>query len=114
MSKKRTIFCINESWELFVSRKLTNIARLVERGEQLEFLPMEAPVSYTMKKLICFALSGVLVLGLAGCSKGSRKARHLQRGERDYVAGQYEKAEIEYLNALRLDPKSVMAVQRLG
>jgi tetratricopeptide (TPR) repeat protein len=49
-----------------------------------------------------------------GCSKASRSARHLSTADRYYEAGDYDGAEIEYLNALRLDGKSVVALSRLG
>ena len=43
---------------------------------------------------------------LAGCSVEARKALHLQRGEDYFKAGDYEKAKIEYMNLLQVDPQS--------
>ena len=54
-----------------------------------------------------------LVLG-PGCSKESRKARYLKNGYKYYSARQYDKAEVEYLNAIRLDSQNGVLIQRLG
>ena len=57
----------------------------------------------------------VLVLLLAaGCSSESRKARHLQRADRYFKAGEMDKAEIEYIHVLRLDEANKAAVRQLG
>ena len=40
----------------------------------------------------------------AGCSRESRKSRHLDRAQAQFKAGDYDRAEIECLNTLRLDP----------
>jgi len=57
---------------------------------------------------------GILGLACAGCSPLARKARALSRADRYFDAGQYDAAEIEYLNALRIDPKNPQAIGRLG
>jgi tetratricopeptide (TPR) repeat protein len=59
---------------------------------------------------------GVLLLAMILCSCGAqaRKARSSERAERYFNAGEYDKAKIEYLNLLRLDPKNALAFQRLG
>lgn len=59
------------------------------------------------------ALVLMIVLG-AGCSREARKARYLERAERNYQSSQYDKAEIEYLNVLRLDPRNEAAYRRIG
>jgi tetratricopeptide (TPR) repeat protein len=51
---------------------------------------------------------------LAGCSREARKARLLQSAERDFKSGEYDKAKIEYMSLLRLDPRNALAVQQLG
>lgn len=56
----------------------------------------------------------VLLIALAGCTKQARKARHEARGDKFYDAGQFAQAEIEYLNAAKLDPDDMHAVGRLG
>ena len=60
---------------------------------------------------VLFALALALVIG---CSSESRKARHLERGERYFQAEEFERAELEYLNALRLDPANTRATRHLG
>ena len=55
-----------------------------------------------------------LFLLLAGCSAESRKSAHLARGSGFVAAGDYEKAEIEYRNALQLDRLNAEAIARLG
>src|ERR1700731_1998894 len=51
---------------------------------------------------------------LTGCSLEARKARHLTRAENDFNAGDYEKAKIEYVQLLLVDPRNELAFQRLG
>ena len=56
-----------------------------------------------------------LVAGIcAGCSQSSKISRHLSRADKYYQAEQYTKAQIEYLNALRLDPTNAVAIRQLG
>jgi tetratricopeptide (TPR) repeat protein len=58
----------------------------------------------------------VLALGAAsGCSGGqARKAAHMQKG-RNYLAAQnYQKARIEFQNALQIDPKDATARYEVG
>ena len=38
----------------------------------------------------------------------------LERAQRDFEAGQYDNARIEYLNVLRADPQNATAIQQLG
>jgi tetratricopeptide (TPR) repeat protein len=56
----------------------------------------------------------LLLLLAAGCSTESRKARHLERANRYFQAGEIDKAEIEYANVLRLDAANAAAVRQLG
>ena len=56
----------------------------------------------------------LLALLLLGCSAESRRARHLERAERYFQAGQIDKAEIEYANVLRLDSANKTAALRLA
>ncbi len=48
-------------------------------------------------------VAGILTIAFAGCSVQARKARAIERANRYFAAGQYDAAEIDYLNALRLD-----------
>src|SRR5258706_7591556 len=50
----------------------------------------------------------------AGCTAKIKKARHQQRAEKYFAAGQYQKAEIEYLNVMRLEPTNTVAISRLA
>lgn len=65
-------------------------------------------------------LAAVLVVLLsagfltAGCSKEARRDRHLRRANDFLQTQQFEKATIEYLNALRLDPENLAAIRQLG
>jgi tetratricopeptide (TPR) repeat protein len=60
----------------------------------------------------------VLVLVCAGlgtgCTAKIKKARHQQRAEKYFAAGQYQKAEIEYLNVMRFEPANPEAISRLA
>ncbi len=49
-----------------------------------------------------------------GCSAKAKKAYHLQKANRYFDAGQYDQAEIEYINVLRSDHENAQAITRLG
>jgi tetratricopeptide (TPR) repeat protein len=55
-----------------------------------------------------------LALAGAGCSRESKKARHLERADRYFEAKQFDKAAIEYLNLARLESTNVHAISRLA
>lgn len=55
-----------------------------------------------------------LLLSSGGCSKAKRAVRHFERAEAYLKAGERDKAEIEYLNTLRLEPLNARAIERLG
>lgn len=63
-----------------------------------------------------FSLVGLafLFVGPTGCSKEAKRARHMERAEKFLTAGQYDRAEIEYLNVIQADPKAADAASRLG
>ena len=65
----------------------------------------------TVLKTAPFLLAAVL---LYGCFAGPKKSRILERADRYFKAGEYDKARIEYLNLLRLDNQNVTAFQQLG
>ncbi|HEX3797835.1 MAG TPA: tetratricopeptide repeat protein [Verrucomicrobiae bacterium] len=69
-----------------------------------------------MKKLSRFIVPCLLlfVLAAAGCSKRSREAKFLQRADKYFAAGDYDSAELEYINALRINHQSARAYGRLG
>src|SRR6185295_3295871 len=56
----------------------------------------------------------LIVVSGIGCSREAKKNRYLERANRYFQAEQYEKAEIEYLNVLRLNPQNPVAVTGLG
>ena len=61
---------------------------------------------------IIFTLFFVTVI-FSGCSPTAKKARILERADRYFKAGEYDKAKIEYLNLLRLE-QNITAFQQLG
>jgi tetratricopeptide (TPR) repeat protein len=67
-----------------------------------------------LRLLAVLFVSALISVSGDGCSKASRAARHIEKGNRYYEADQLESAEIEYLNALRLDARSRLAIRRLG
>jgi predicted Zn-dependent protease len=60
------------------------------------------------------AASGLLALAGSGCSRSGKAARLLEQAERDFAAGQYDKAEIEYKNVLQADGGNAVAIAHLG
>src|SRR4030095_1927405 len=63
-----------------------------------------------------FTVVAVCIVGFlgAGCSKQSKVAGYLKRGGEYVAKGEYLKGEIEYLNAMRLDPANLTAIRGLG
>jgi tetratricopeptide (TPR) repeat protein len=59
-------------------------------------------------------LMAILLLGATGCSKQAKAKRHLDRADKYFAADDYEKAEIEYINVLRLQSTNRAALRRLG
>ena len=58
---------------------------------------------------------GLVVLVASGCGGAeSRKATHLEKGQTFLVAGNFEKARIEFQNALQLAPKDAQARFQMG
>jgi tetratricopeptide (TPR) repeat protein len=51
---------------------------------------------------------------LASCSPEAKKSRLLQRAGHYFESGEADKARIEYLNLLQLDPQNKTAFERLG
>jgi tetratricopeptide (TPR) repeat protein len=71
-----------------------------------------------MKKINGFILvllaAALLATVNTGCSAKAKKAYYLHKANRYFEAGQYDQAEIEYLNALRNDHENALAIGRLG
>ena len=59
-------------------------------------------------------LVSVLSFGTAGCSRDAKVSRYLKRADQYFKDGEYEKAKIEYLNVLKLDGKSAVAIRQMG
>src|SRR5438552_8551277 len=58
--------------------------------------------------------AGIIALFLAGCTAASRKARHIERPDQSFKAGEYDKAKIEYLNVIKIDQGDANAYARIG
>lgn len=56
----------------------------------------------------------LLVASCAGCSSRAKVSFHLKRADRLFDSGQYQSAEIEYENVLRIDSQNARAWSRLG
>src|ERR1041385_328122 len=63
--------------------------------------------------VILFAASLLLFSG-TGCTARAKRARHLARADKYFASGDYSRAEVEYLNVLRLDPQNARIIGRLG
>src|SRR5438132_14066588 len=51
---------------------------------------------------------------ITACTKETRKARLLAEADDYFKSGNYDKAKVTYLNALRLDPANAVAFERIG
>jgi Tfp pilus assembly protein PilF len=63
-----------------------------------------------------FTPAAVVLLAIAcvSCTAGAKRVYHLRRANRYFDAGQYDSAEIEYLNVLHVDRENHQAISRLG
>jgi predicted Zn-dependent protease len=69
----------------------------------------------TVRSLFWSLLAPILIATiLAGCSRESKKSRLVEEAGRYFSAAEYDKARIEYLNLLRVDPQNATAIQQLG
>src|ERR1700690_1154581 len=64
--------------------------------------------------ILTLVLAGFLVLSGTGCTAKDKKPRHLNRAHKYFAAGQYDQAEIEYINVLRNNQQNKEAIGRLG
>jgi len=71
-----------------------------------------------MKKIprlvLMVAMAAVLAAVNTGCTAKMKKAYHESRADKFYAAGEFDRAEIEYLNVLRNDNVNAKAFERLG
>jgi tetratricopeptide (TPR) repeat protein len=68
------------------------------------------PVAVCLRLLIAVSVAGLVF----GCTAESRKARLAKRADDYFKAGDYNKAKIEYLGLLRLNPENKTAFERIG
>ena len=67
------------------------------------------------RKFVLAALAVCLTgLLLTGCSQDSRKTKHAERAESFFKAGDYDRAELEYRNLLRLESTNQVALRNLA
>jgi tetratricopeptide (TPR) repeat protein len=68
-----------------------------------------------ISKILFRIVTAILAVTLiTACSKETKKARLLSEADNYFKAGNYDKAKLSYLNALRLDPQNALAFQRIG
>lgn len=68
--------------------------------------------SYFLSRTAAFSL--IVALLFSACTPAAKEARHFDRGERFFKAGEYDAAKIEYLNVLKQDPENAVAYQQIG
>jgi tetratricopeptide (TPR) repeat protein len=51
---------------------------------------------------------------IAGCSVEAKKEKRKAQAEENFKSGEYDKAKIEYMNLLRLDPQDATSYEQLG
>jgi len=72
-------------------------------------------MSTTLKHLTRLALLGLGCMVIStGCSRQARTEARLEKANKYYASGQYDQAEIEYLNVLRKDRTNRAAIRQLG
>src|SRR5688572_28480619 len=71
-----------------------------------------------MTKLICCVLTVLGAVTIAcvviGCSPQQKESRYMERANRYYEEKQFDKAQTEYLNVVRLNRRNTNALTRLG
>src|SRR5258708_5472768 len=58
--------------------------------------------------------AATIAILLTGCTAASKKAHLAERAEKFFEAGEYDKAKIEYLNLIKIDPSDANAYARIG
>ena len=73
------------------------------------------PTRSVSARILCIGALCMAVLALAACGGAqARKARHLEKGQSFLVAGNFEKARVEFQNALQIAPTDPQARFELG
>jgi tetratricopeptide (TPR) repeat protein len=62
-------------------------------------------------RIVTLTLAATLI---TACSKEAKKTRFLAEADNYFKTGNYDKAKVTYLNALRLDPQNALAFERIG
>jgi len=62
---------------------------------------------------LCAIAAGLVILN-SGCSREAKAQRYVARGDKDFAEGKYQRAEIEYLSAVRLGSTNSAAMAGLG
>jgi tetratricopeptide (TPR) repeat protein len=66
-------------------------------------------------KIVLTVIVGLAVLSVGGCGGAEvRKAKHLEKGQAFLAAGNYEKARVEFQNAMQIAPKDGEARFEMG
>ena len=63
--------------------------------------------------ITCLAITTVAFIS-AGCSREAKATRHLGKAERSFAAGDYDTAEVEFINVLKNQPENRVAFTRLA
>ena len=67
--------------------------------------------SKTFFRIVTLTLAVTLI---TACSKEAKKTRFLAEADNYFKAGDYDKAKVNYLNVVRLDPQNALAFERIG
>lgn len=67
-----------------------------------------------IRAVLFLACAALLLTAESGCTRAAKKARRLAQANEYFAAGDYEKAEIEYRNALQLAPMDPDAISHLA
>src|SRR4051812_30673372 len=68
----------------------------------------------SLRRSFAITVALFVAVGFASCTRQARQDRVSRRAEGYFKAGEFDKAKIEYLNLLRLDPHNALPYQRLG
>ncbi len=69
---------------------------------------------FPVRFLFSLAALGSILVVFSGCSVQAKKGRHLARADQYYAGGDYDRAEIEYLNVLQIETMNPEAISGLA